>query len=94
MSHGQGHETLEVLFNENGGFRGQAVPPKTDRWDPGSHIPSIMISHYAKKDRVNSTSDDTTSIIKFITRRFGLNQLPCARKLVSDLSNAFDLSQP
>jgi phospholipase C len=43
---------------------------------------------------VDSTPNDTTSILKFITRRFGLDQLPGARKVVSDLSTAFDLSQP
>jgi len=83
-----------VTYDENGGFWDHAAPPKADRWGPGSRIPAIIISPYAKKGYVDSTPNDTTSIIKFITRRFELEKLPGVRKVVSDLSNAFDLSQP
>jgi acid phosphatase len=83
-----------VTYDENGGFWDHVAPPKADRWGPGTRMPAIIISPYAKKNYVDSTPYDTTSIIKFITRRFGLDQLPGARKVVSDLSNAFDLSQP
>ena len=82
-----------VTYDENGGFWDHAAPPKGDKWGPGSRIPAIIISPYAKKGYVDSTPNDTTSILKFITRRFGLEALPGARKVVSDLSNAFDLSQ-
>lgn len=82
-----------VTYDENGGFWDHAAPPKADRWGPGTRIPAIIISPYAKKGYVDSTPNDTTSILKFITRRFGLEQLPGARKVVSDLSTAFDLSQ-
>jgi acid phosphatase len=85
--------TIIVTYDENGGFWDHAAPPKADRWGPGTRLPTIIISPYAKKGYVDSTPYDTTSIIKFITRRFGLEQLPGARKVVSDLSNAFDLSQ-
>jgi acid phosphatase len=83
-----------VTYDENGGFWDHAAPPKADRWGPGSRVPAIIISPYAKKGYVDSTPNDTTSIIKFITRRFELEKLPGVRKVVSDLSNAFDLSQP
>jgi acid phosphatase len=82
-----------VTYDENGGFWDHVAPPKADRWGPGSRMPAIIVSPYAKKGYVDSTPYDTTSIIKFITRRFGLDPLPGARKVVSDLSNAFDLSQ-
>ena len=85
---------IVVTYDENGGFWDHAAPPKADRWGPGSRVPAIIISPYAKKGYVDSTPNDTTSIIKFITRRFELEKLPGVRKVVSDLSNAFDLSQP
>jgi phospholipase C len=47
-------------------------PPKGDRWGPGSRIPAIIVSPFAKRGYVDHTSYDTTSIIKFITRRFDL----------------------
>ena len=53
----------------------------------------IVMSPYAKKGYVDSVPYDTTSILKFITRRFGLEPLPGARSVVSDLSNSLDLSQ-
>lgn len=84
---------IVVTYDENGGFWDHVAPPKGDRWGPGTRIPAIIISPYAKKGYVDSTPYDTTSIIKFITRRFGLEPLPGARKSMGDLSNAFDLSQ-
>ena len=68
------------------------APPKGDRWGPGSRIPAIIISPFAKRGYVDHTSYDTTSIIKFITRRFGLEPLPGARAGAGDLTGALDLA--
>ncbi len=84
------HMAIIVAYDENGGFWDHAAPPKADRWGPGSRVPAIIISPYAKKGYVDSTLSDTTSIIKFITRRFGLEPLPGARSMMGDLSSAFD----
>ena len=58
-----------------------------------SRIPAIIVSPYARRGFVDSTAYDTTSIIKFITRRFGLEPLPGVRARAGDLTNAFDWSQ-
>ena len=79
-----------VTYDENGGFWDHVPPPKGDRWGPGSRIPAIIISPFAKRGYIDHTSYDTTSIIKFITRRFGLEPLPGARANAGDLTNAFD----
>jgi acid phosphatase len=84
---------IVVTYDENGGFWDHVAPPKGDAWGPGTRIPAIVISPYAKKGYVDSVTYDTTSIIKFITRRFGLEPLPGTRQVVSDLSNSLDLSQ-
>jgi phospholipase C len=81
-----------VTYDENGGFWDHVPPPKGDRWGPGSRIPAIIISPFAKRGYVDHTSYDTTSIIKFITRRFGLEPLPGARQGAGDLVNAFDFA--
>ena len=60
---------------------------------PGTRIPTIIVSPYARRGFVDHTSYDTTSIIKFITRRFALEPLPGARASAGDLTNAFDFSQ-
>ncbi|RFP20193.1 acid phosphatase [Duganella sp. BJB488] len=64
-----------VTFDENGGWWDHVAPPKGDRWGPGSRVPAIVISPYAKKGQVDHTFYDTTSILRFITRLHGLPQL-------------------
>ena len=78
-----------VTYDENGGFWDHVAPPKGDRWGPGMRIPAIIISPYARKGYIDSTPYDTTSIIKFLTRRFGLQPLPGVRPGAGDLGNAF-----
>ncbi len=79
-----------ITYDENGGFWDHVAPPKGDRWGPGTRIPAIIVSPLAKKHFVDHTSYDTTSIIKFITRRFELEPLPGARAYAGDLLNAFE----
>jgi len=82
-----------VTYDENGGFWDHVPPPSGagwgDRWGPGTRIPTLIISPYAKRGFIDKTSYDTTSIIKFITRRFDLEPLPGAREKAGDLTNAF-----
>jgi acid phosphatase len=82
-----------VTYDENGGFWDHVPPPKGDRWGPGTRIPALIISPYAKRGYVDHTQYDTTSIIKFITRRFALEQLPGVREGAGDLLNAFDFAR-
>jgi acid phosphatase len=77
-----------VTYDENGGFWDHVAPPKGDRWGPGTRIPAIIVSPLARKGFVDSTSYDTTSILKFITRRFDLEALPGLRPGAGDLTNA------
>jgi len=80
-----------ITYDENGGLWDHVTPPKADTWGPGTRVPAIIISPYGKKAYVDSVPYDTTSIIKFLTRRYGLDPLPGARKNVSDLSNSLDM---
>ena len=78
-----------VTYDENGGFWDHVAPPKGDRWGPGSRIPAIVVSPYARRGFVDHTYYDTTSILKLITRRFGLEPLPGLRANAGDLTAAF-----
>lgn len=64
-----------ITFDENGGWWDHVAPPRGDRWGPGSRIPAIVVSPFAKKGHVEHTLYDTTSIIRFLSRRFGLPEL-------------------
>ena len=83
-----------VTYDENGGFWDHVSPPAGpgwgDRWGPGTRIPAIIVSPYAKRGHVDKTPYDTTSILKFITRRFDLEPLPGVRANAGDLTNAFE----
>ena len=65
-----------VTYDENGGWWDHVAPPKGDRWGPGSRIPAIIVSPFAKRGYVDHTQYDTGSIQRFINRRFGLAPLP------------------
>ena len=82
-----------VTYDENGGFWDHVPPPAGDRWGPGTRIPTLIISPFSRRGFVDHTAYDTTSIIKFITRRFGLQPLPGARAQMGDLTTAFNFSQ-
>jgi phospholipase C len=82
-----------VTYDENGGFWDHVPPPKGDRFGPGTRVPAIIISPYARRGYVDHTAYDTTSILKFITLRFGLEPLPGVRAGAGDLTAAFDFSR-
>ncbi|WP_425601503.1 acid phosphatase [Dyella humicola] len=65
-----------ITVDENGGWWDHVAPPKGDRWGPGSRIPAVIVSPFAKKGHVDHTIYDTGSIARFLTRRFGLEKLP------------------
>ena len=70
------HMLVVVTYDENGGFWDHVAPPKADRWGPGTRIPTLIVSPFAKKGFVDHTLYDTTSILRFITKRFDLPVLP------------------
>jgi phospholipase C len=70
-----GHMLVIVTYDENGGLWDHVAPPRADRWGPGSRIPAIIISPFARKGFVDHTPYDTTSILRFITERFELPTL-------------------
>jgi acid phosphatase len=70
------HMMVVVTYDEFGGIWDHVAPPKGDRWGPGSRIPALIVSPYAKRGYIDHTQYDTTSILAFITKRFGLPVLP------------------
>jgi phospholipase C len=87
-----------VTYDENGGFWDHVPPPTGpgwgDRFGPGTRVPTLIVSPFAKKSFVDKTAYDTTSILKLITRRFELEPLPGVRANAGDLTAAFDFTQP
>ena len=81
-----------VTYDENGGYWDHVPPPSGegwgDRFGPGTRIPTLIVSPFAKRGFVDHTAYDTTSILKLITERFGLEPLPGVRRNMGDLTNS------
>jgi phospholipase C len=70
------HMVVVITYDENGGIWDHVAPPKADRWGPGSRIPALIVSPFARKGYIDHTQYDTNSILRLISRRFGLPPLP------------------
>jgi phospholipase C len=77
-----------VTYASNGGIWDHVGPPKIDRWGPGTRVPAIIVSRFAKRHFVDHTTYDTTSILKLIETRWHLTPLGERDADAADLTNA------
>ena len=94
---------IVVTYDEFGGVWDHVAPPKADLLGPGTRIPALVISPFAKRGFVDHTQYDTASILRLITRRFDLPVLDGLKirdkalrenhePEMGDLTNALELS--
>ncbi len=74
-----------VTYDENGGLFDHVPPPVADKWGPGTRIPAIVFSPFAKSG-VDHTSYDTTAILTMIEKRWGLAPLSTRDATQADLA--------
>lgn len=86
---------IVITYDEFGGRWDHVVPPRLDEWGPGSRVPAIVVSPFARRGRVDHTPLETVSILKLIERRFGLAPLSPrdANPAVGDLGSVLDLGR-
>jgi phospholipase C len=82
-----------ITYDEHGGRWDHVPPPVIDRWGPGSRVPAIIISPFAKKQFVDHTQYDTSAILKLIEERWNLEPLADRDAHSGDLLTAFDFDQ-
>jgi phospholipase C len=82
-----------VTYDDNGGFWDHVAPPAGDKWGPGTRVPTLVISPFAKKGFIDETIYDSASILAFIEHRWGLDALGTRDQAAADLTNAFDFTQ-
>jgi acid phosphatase len=70
------HMLVVVTYDENGGQWDEVAPPKGDLVGPGTRIPAVIVSPFARRGFVDHTPYDTGSIARFITHRWSLPVLP------------------
>ncbi|MBS0447599.1 MAG: acid phosphatase [Proteobacteria bacterium] len=66
------HMLVVVTYDEFGGQFDHVAPPVGDLLGPGTRIPAIVISPYARQGAIDHTPYDTASILRFITHRYSL----------------------
>ncbi|MGQ8773350.1 acid phosphatase [Serratia sp. NA_112.1] len=69
------NSVVVITFDENGGWWDHVAPPQGDRWGPGSRIPALVVSPFARKGYVDHEVYDTGSILRLISRVFDLPPL-------------------
>jgi acid phosphatase len=95
---------IVITYDEYGGAWDHVAPPQGDLLGPGTRIPALIISPFAKKGVVDHTPYDTGSILRLLIRRFDLAGLPGVERRdralaehgeppMGDLTNALDLSR-
>jgi len=82
-----------ITYDEHGGRWDHVAPPVRDKWGPGSRVPAIIISPFAKKNFVDHAQYDTTAIMKLIEERWNLQPLNERDAKAGDLLTAFDFTQ-
>jgi acid phosphatase len=82
---------IVVTYAGNGGIWDHVAPPEVDRWGPGTRVPAIIISPFARRHFIDHTTYDTTSILRLIEERWHLKQLGDREGHVADLSNSLEL---
>jgi phospholipase C len=82
-----------IVYAGNGGRWDHVAPPKGDRWGPGTRVPAIVVSPFAKKHYVDHTIYDTTSLLAFIERRWNLRPIASRDAQANDLTNAFEFGR-
>jgi acid phosphatase len=98
------HMVIVITYDEFGGSWDHVAPPQGDLLGPGSRIPALIISPFAKRGMVDHSQYDTESILRLITRRFDLQVLPGiltrdaglaahGAPPMGDLTNALELRQ-
>ncbi len=80
-----------ITYDKNGGFWDHVAPPVIDKkWGPGTRVPAIIISPFAKQGFVDHTQYETVGILSFIEKRWGLKPLNDRDKNANPLQNAFN----
>ena len=87
---------IVVTYDEFGGQWDHVPPPPFnekltsayDDWGPGTRIPALLISKRFSKSGVDHEAYDTTSILRMIEDRFGLDPVSSRDKSVRSLGEA------
>lgn len=82
-----------VTWDEWGGWADHVRPPQVDDDGFGLRVPALIVSPWAKRGYVDSTTYDHTSPIALVNTLYDLEPLASRDAAANDLTNAFDFNQ-
>ena len=83
-----------ITYDEGGGWFDHVRPPVVDRFGPGTRVPALIVSPYARRGMVAHGQYDHASILKLIEWRWGLEPLTARDRNAATFLEAFDFAQP
>jgi phospholipase C len=81
-------------YDDWGGWYDHVRPPIVDSFGYGFRVPALLVSPYARRGYIDSTTLDFTSILKFIERNWDLRPLASRDARARSIAGAFDFSRP
>jgi phospholipase C len=88
------HSAFLVTYDDWGGWYDHVPPPQVDEYGYGFRVPAFLVSPYAKRGFIDSTTYDFTSILKFIEENWDLEPLAARDAAATSIMNAFDFESP
>jgi phospholipase C len=83
-----------IQWDDWGGLYDHVPPPYKDRDSLGFRVPLLILSPYARENRVSHVQYETASVLRFAENLFGLGQLaPADKRALSPAEDCFDFSQ-
>jgi phospholipase C len=81
-------------YDDWGGWYDHVPPPAVDTYGYGFRAPALLVSAYARRGYVDSTTLDFTSALKFIEENWGLPPLAERDARANNFLGAFDFDSP
>lgn len=81
-------------YDDWGGWYDHVPPPEVDAYGYGFRVPALLVSPYARRGHIESTTLDYTSILKFITDNWDLEPLAERDAAAKSIAGAFDFGAP
>jgi phospholipase C len=88
------HSAFLWSYDDWGGWYDHVKPPRVDEYGYGFRVPALLVSAYAKRGHVDSTTLDFTSPLKFIQHNWNLPPLASRDARANNFLSAFDFSNP
>jgi phospholipase C len=81
-------------YDDWGGWYDHVTPPQVDKHGYGFRVPALLVSPYARRGFVDSTTLDFTSALKFIELNWDVPPLAERDRGAQSFLGAFDFSAP